>query len=552
MKNLSYTLAALLLLLFLSPENVIARKKKKVQEPEKPRTEFPSGVVDEYVFRGGRAVVKGRLTGFDTGKMPKTLTCNVGNIFTHEESKQLIKVDGQGEFVCEVDLPHAQVVYIIPLSAFLFPGDTLECEYDARTEQTVYRGENRSAQVSTLYPEWKKHYFGDSPAFCKRIVEEELMPYRDKQVEVMDRIMRDVNEGTLPCQVTDTLTCDILVSSVLAEAFTRVMDAHMDVTRIAEKQVNDSLYYDFLAEREHVLMDNPLFVFDPDQWVMANRMDFELFNKYHRQCERRQSTWFYGSDSPEMKNYRSNFLLPEQYDGAFYREALDYRKGKLYTRSALYTDVRDLVNRKLHVGNNFLFQLNVCRSSFNDLRLFQESKELTPSVAMELLAAVLPQLTHPVVCHHFLNGYRRFVVKTEAKSREVSATPEADSILRRITAPYAGNVLVLDFWDYSCGPCRAGMMSQRELVKQMEGRPVKFLYICNEQTTPRELADKFFVPNQIGGEHIFISHDEWNYLSAKLNFSGIPFMCTVDKEGNISPQNSRGIDKEQLETLMAP
>jgi hypothetical protein len=39
--------------------------------------------------------------------------------------------------------------------------------------------------------------------------------------------------------------------------------------------------------------------------------------------------------------------------------------------------------------------------------------------------------------------------------------------------------------------------------------------------------------NNIHGEHIFVSHDEWSLLSSKFNIYGIPFEIGVGKDGNI-------------------
>ena len=43
---------------------------------------------------------------------------------------------------------------------------------------------------------------------------------------------------------------------------------------------------------------------------------------------------------------------------------------------------------------------------------------------------------------------------------------KGDSIFQRIIEPYKGNVLYVDFWELSCGPCRAGMQAMRDEVKE--------------------------------------------------------------------------------------
>lgn len=58
---------------------------------------------------------------------------------------------------------------------------------------------------------------------------------------------------------------------------------------------------------------------------------------------------------------------------------------------------------------------------------------------------------------------------------------KGDSIFQRIIEPYKGNVLYVDFWEMSCGPCRAGMLAMRDEVKANKDKPVKYLYVTVEQ-----------------------------------------------------------------------
>ena len=95
----------------------------------------------------------------------------------------------------------------------------------------------------------------------------------------------------------------------------------------------------------------------------------------------------------------------------------------------------------------------------------------------------------------------------------------------------------MDFWGIGCGPCRKGMLNQRTLVEQYKDAPVRFLYICNEKDSPREPSEKFLTDNNIQGEHIFISSDEWNLLTNKFQFNAIPFTLLIDRNGNIVEKN---------------
>jgi hypothetical protein len=69
----------------------------------------------------------------------------------------------------------------------------------------------------------------------------------------------------------------------------------------------------------------------------------------------------------------------------------------------------------------------------------------------------------------------------------------------------------------------------------MKDQPVRFLYVCDEKESPRERTEKWLNENNIKGEHIFLKHEEWLLLNAKLQFNATPFSITVDEAGNIKP-----------------
>lgn len=96
----------------------------------------------------------------------------------------------------------------------------------------------------------------------------------------------------------------------------------------------------------------------------------------------------------------------------------------------------------------------------------------------------------------------------------------------------------MDFWGVGCGPCRKGMLDQRTFVMKYKEAPVRFLYICNEKDSPRELSEKFLSENQIQGEHIFLSSDERNLLTSKFQFNATPFTLLIDRNGNIVERNA--------------
>ena len=137
------------------------------------------------------------------------------------------------------------------------------------------------------------------------------------------------------------------------------------------------------------------------------------------------------------------------------------------------------------------------------------------------------------VAQAIVNEYRNFVKATETGADEKGNnwTEEQNALWNKIVSPYKGNTLFLDFWAMSCGPCRAGMMSQKKLVEDMKDEAVKFLYITTEDQ--KTSGEKWMADNNIKGEHIYITNNEWKQFETMLNFTAIPRGALVSKDGKL-------------------
>ena len=68
----------------------------------------------------------------------------------------------------------------------------------------------------------------------------------------------------------------------------------------------------------------------------------------------------------------------------------------------------------------------------------------------------------------------------------------------------------------------------RDEVEANKDKPVKYLYITAD---PEVQCRHFLKPNNIKGNHIYVTKAEWGYMQAKFQFSGIPFIVLFDKNG---------------------
>ena len=204
------------------------------------------------------------------------------------------------------------------------------------------------------------------------------------------------------------------------------------------------------------------------------------------------------------------------------------------SKAAYYQRVSQIVTERYGLKNiGFMQQLILSQDVFYEDRMNEESD---PDVLVEYFAGIIPLISNPIVAQHALDRYRQYVKQREGKAIETAtAMPEADAVFQRIIEPYRGNTLFIHFWGMTCKPCRAEMLGEREKVEQMKDQPVRFLYICDEKESPRERTEKWLNENNIKGEHIFLKHEEWLLLNAKLQFNATPFSIVVDSAGNIKP-----------------
>lgn len=104
-------------------------------------------------------------------------------------------------------------------------------------------------------------------------------------------------------------------------------------------------------------------------------------------------------------------------------------------------------------------------------------------------------------------------------------------ILDSIKSINKGKVIYVDCWATWCSPCRSEMINSKELLTQMAGKDVAFVYLCkdSQEHVWKATLDKL----QIGGQHYFLNREQSSALQKALEIQAIPFYFLIDKSGNI-------------------
>ena len=192
------------------------------------------------------------------------------------------------------------------------------------------------------------------------------------------------------------------------------------------------------------------------------------------------------------------------------------------------------------IGNCFVAQLVNTNSFIRNLHSKEKPSLERLDRNSKLLTHVIKHNEYGMLNDILMGEYNNFVKDVMVAENVLTSnndylTPDGTpgkETLKKIIAPYEGNVLFLDFWGIGCGPCRAGMMNQKPLLEKLSDKPFKALYIANADEG-LEACKNWLKKEDIKGEHIFVSGDEWKQLSGLFNFSGIPFGVLISKDGKI-------------------
>jgi thiol-disulfide isomerase/thioredoxin len=313
------------------------------------------------------------------------------------------------------------------------------------------------------------------------------MMWKDEQVAQLDELVRQMNKGLPELAGCSPLASDILRTHIFAERLQHICDYYMrGEYRLREDSTfNHEAYwqqfFSFVAPRSKYLTDNPLLMIGADEFFF-NRIEYYLFQPINKGGISRYLPFDYDPNIAEMVE----------------KENLPYRREE---RMNMMKDIQE----KLHLSTtDFSAQVCQLRNIFSTLKIHKDHYDQ----GADDVAAAMTVISHPELIRQGILTFRDYVKENEIKVTEDKPLTKGDSIFQRIIEPYKGNVLYVDFWEMSCGPCRAGMLHMRDEIEANKDKPVKYLYITDD--TP-EHCKSFLEPNNIKGEHIHITRSEWGY-----------------------------------------
>ena len=514
------------------------------------------GQFNDYMFRGGDVVFKGRFENYSQSEMPQYVVANVMDYFSLQNQNQLVKVNADGTFCGTVKLPHSQICFIDASPHTIIPllsvGDTLEAVFTPNDYVLNSRNNHLADIFTESQNEINKHY-GNSPygdlsqpyIYSKDGNRDTIQWAIERNIDIMEQAIKDIRRGRIV--IPDSLSplaCEMVKSNILFKGLSNIVEL-LETWRFSSgKPLDLSRLRKFFKKYEKELFDNPSILYNSSTfWALFN----SLRNTVYAPLYHGATTYAPAGAEQDVADYALWHILPREYRDGFLEKALPLSGDTLYTQEDRirqgFENIYDMYGIS---SSTFLSQMALTLYVFGQ----HFDGVDADNYITEKAKAAMPFITDPVVAHHFLELYRKHVAANE-NTVVPMLNAFANEVTDRVLSPYKGNVMFLDFWSYGCGPCRAGMLEQRELVERMKGKPVKFIYIASTEYDDVEHSTQWLKEKGINGEALFVDERDWTALKGLFNFTGTPAHVLIGRDGFVhdASHDVNALEKEIEELL---
>lgn len=136
-------------------------------------------------------------------------------------------------------------------------------------------------------------------------------------------------------------------------------------------------------------------------------------------------------------------------------------------------------------------------------------------------------------------------------SEDVANMSDGEQMLRKLTEPYRGKIILMDIWGTWCGPCKAALKNSQEEYKRLKDYDIVYLYLANR--SPEETWKSIIKEYEVLGDnvvHYNLPEDQQQAIEHFVKISGYPTYKLIDKEGNLLDVNADPRDMEALARLL--
>lgn len=139
-------------------------------------------------------------------------------------------------------------------------------------------------------------------------------------------------------------------------------------------------------------------------------------------------------------------------------------------------------------------------------------------------------------------------LKTSAGLENMS---DGEQLLRKITEPYRGKLILLDVWGTWCGACRTLLAESQEEYERLKDYDLVFLYLCN-RSSDKSWKNVIKQYNLTGDNivHYNLPEAQQSAIEHFLGVTGYPTYNLIDRNGDVLNVNVDVFDLESVAKLL--
>ncbi|MFA6482925.1 MAG: TlpA disulfide reductase family protein [Bacteroidales bacterium] len=512
------------------------------------------------LLKSGKCVFSGYLKGY-LPKMGSTGMLYDDNVLTNNQNTIVVKLSENGSFSTEVevDYPHEAFFSIFELNILIFlePGKSIFTFIDLTANQPsgqvnlLFMGD--LARINSDLAVTKQicgFDFNQSHEKMKQLTLPEFKSWMlDLGKQKRDSLMRFSEHYPLCKKALQTRTIGIysrVTEQILWYSEVRKAMSRDNPKDVALQQLPDSTFYFFFPANA---MNSEVSLISYDFGAMLNRF---LFSEVNRPGS--LSLYQPLMDSASKLGIEIREEAKPGLRNIWTRGAPKSSEPVTKEDAAACTDFvckhHDLVNAimpaitqektaelmkmKFRLEPGLITDIGISQGLFSWMRSFSGPlTEYQSSWAKQGIRS--PFIRNYVLTASKSREQNLAISQTEIQPKTGISDPgspatRADSVLQLIIGENKGKLLFIDFWATWCGPCLADIARMKPLKEEYKARDIEFIYITDPSSPEKTYNQKI---QEIRGRHYRLSQDDWNYLSAQYNISGIPHYMLIDKNGKL-------------------
>ena len=462
--------------------------------PDYPKKDLRTGFTDNGYRDGDSVTIIGWLKDMPPEEWQKGGEFRVSwnSIITDEQEVFFSKMDSLGRFMLRFPIINTSEVWLDEHRADVMsvaePGETYFFLYDYKTGQKLWMGSNvRLQNELQAYPSDGHH----------------------------DRI--DFSQGGK----VDAMDFKAQTDNTRAQS-----EAKLQKT-IAEHPTLSQRYIDYVEGEYQIIQAESMMqakYFMPGFKLPQEYVDY-VGKEFWKKASKPYTLY---DDFPYFMNNYLEYFLPDQGNDDILQAMLD-SVGCEYPL------------RDIFFAHMFYEMIDGVRQPLDSLVLDHVEKHL---VKMPQALAVLKNLNDKYVAIQ----KRSLSDTANLKSAdEVADMSDGEKILRKITEPYRGKLILLDIWGTWCGPCKEALSHSQEEYERLKDFDLVYLYLANnsDDESWKNVIKEY---NLVGDNVVHYNLPEFQQSAIEhfLKVHSFPTYKLIDRDGSVLDVNA---DPRELEGL---